>query len=109
MHQFNLQAMKFADYIKRLVPKADRDWLKQKSQMGSPHQLTKVMNDPGRATMHQLLVLSKYFGMTPYQCMQKWGLGRTELTEPEKAYIRFHYQKQTDAAFFSQNTITELT
>jgi hypothetical protein len=79
--------MSFKQLIEEFISPYQQKWLGEKEQMGSPHQKTKVANDPARCTFHQLLVLAEMLGRSPYDIMEEYGLGDEGLSEREKQVV----------------------
>lgn len=80
--------MDFKDFIEEFTTPHQKKWLGEKEQMGSPHQLTKVSNNPARCTFHQLLVLAETLQLSPYRLMQEYDLGKDGMSDREKQIIK---------------------
>jgi hypothetical protein len=78
---------KFEALIKKHITFAQDRWLGKKAQMGSPHQKTKVAENPARCTFHQLLVIAEMLERSPYDVMIEYGLGDTGMSDREKQVV----------------------
>lgn len=62
---------------------------------GSPHMRTKILLRPERATNHQLLQLAEITGLTAYELMERFEVGKEKVSDLEKQNHRMldHLQK----------------
>ncbi len=55
---------------------------------GSPHMRTKVLKKPERATHQQLLQLSELTGLSAWDLMNGWDVGKEKVSELEKENLK---------------------
>lgn len=71
----------FEDLVKSILTVIDMEAAPNKFQ--SKNRYTRLLENPDRATNHELLIWSDLLGLTPWQLYQQYGVGSSSITDRE--------------------------
>jgi hypothetical protein len=62
-----------------------------KYRLGTSNKLTRLINDPTKATHAEVLIFAAELDMHPYELLQEFGLGAQKMTQEEKDLLCSHF------------------